>query len=151
MQLTKQVGESLVVAELGRRGFIATAFAGNVPDFDIVAIGPKGKTLPVQVKAIQGASWQFDIRQFLKVDLDGETQIVSGTTPSPHRSLICIFVKIGLQQADEFYIFRWRVLREYFLRTYRGGKRPKNPKSFHCAIWPKDLKRYRNNWQLISK
>ena len=34
-QLAGQIGESLVVAELGKRGVIATAFSGNVPDIDI--------------------------------------------------------------------------------------------------------------------
>jgi len=36
-QLAGQIGESLVVAELGRRGIVATAFAGNVPDIDLLA------------------------------------------------------------------------------------------------------------------
>jgi Holliday junction resolvase-like predicted endonuclease len=36
-QLAGQIGESLVVAELGRRGIVATAFAGNVPEIDLVA------------------------------------------------------------------------------------------------------------------
>ena len=35
--LTKQIGEYLVAAELGRQGLIATTFTGNVPDFDILA------------------------------------------------------------------------------------------------------------------
>jgi hypothetical protein len=35
-QLAGQIGESLVVAELGRRGIVATAFAGNVPDIDLL-------------------------------------------------------------------------------------------------------------------
>ena len=36
--LVKQVGEYLVAAELCRRGFIATTFTGNVPEFDLLAI-----------------------------------------------------------------------------------------------------------------
>jgi hypothetical protein len=35
-QLAGQIGESLVVAELGRRGIVATTFAGNVPDIDLL-------------------------------------------------------------------------------------------------------------------
>ncbi len=35
--VVKQVGEYLVCAELGRRGYIATSFTGNVPEFDILA------------------------------------------------------------------------------------------------------------------
>jgi hypothetical protein len=30
MQLTRQIGEHLVAAELGRRGYVATPFAGNI-------------------------------------------------------------------------------------------------------------------------
>ena len=37
-QLTKQIEESLVVSELGRHGFIATSFTGNVPNIDILAM-----------------------------------------------------------------------------------------------------------------
>ena len=39
----------MVVAELGRRGIVATAFAGNVPDIDIVAYAD-GATTHLQVK-----------------------------------------------------------------------------------------------------
>ena len=42
--LTKQTGEYLVAAELSRRGFIATTFTGNVPSYDIVAVGRGGNT-----------------------------------------------------------------------------------------------------------
>jgi hypothetical protein len=38
MFLTKQIGEHLVVAELGRNGLIATPFAGNVQNFDLVIL-----------------------------------------------------------------------------------------------------------------
>ena len=67
VQLTKQVGEYLVAAELSRRELLTATFAGNVPDYDIVATGGKGQTALVQVKAIAGPSWQFDIRRFADV------------------------------------------------------------------------------------
>ena len=50
IQLTKQVGEYLVAAELSRRGLLTTTFAGNVPAYDIVATGGRGQTALVQVK-----------------------------------------------------------------------------------------------------
>ena len=59
VQLTKHVGEYLVAAELSRRGLLTATFAGNVPDYDIVATGSRGQTALVQVKAIAGPSWQF--------------------------------------------------------------------------------------------
>ena len=49
-QLSGQIGEALVVVELGRLGIVATAFAGNVPDIDILAY-KEGKSKAVQVKA----------------------------------------------------------------------------------------------------
>jgi hypothetical protein len=59
MQLTRQVGEHLVAAELGRRGYVASPFAGNIPMFDLLAADPRGYAIPIQVKAINGGSWQF--------------------------------------------------------------------------------------------
>lgn len=49
-QLAGQMGEALVVAELGRRGIVATSFAGNLPDIDLLA-WRKGRSLALQVKA----------------------------------------------------------------------------------------------------
>ena len=53
-QLTRQIGEHLVVAKLGRLGILATPFAGNVPDYDLLASDLSGHSLPLQVKAING-------------------------------------------------------------------------------------------------
>ena len=52
---------------LSRRGLLTATFAGNVPAYDIVATGSRGQTALVQVKAIAGPSWQFDIRTFVDV------------------------------------------------------------------------------------
>ena len=51
-QLTRQISENLVVAELGRREIVATTFSGSVPDIDILAY--KNRTsIPLQVKAVK--------------------------------------------------------------------------------------------------
>ena len=57
-QLARQIGEHLVAAELGRMRFIATPFAGNVPNFDLLVANEAGTAIPVEVKAINGPSWQ---------------------------------------------------------------------------------------------
>jgi hypothetical protein len=31
----------------------------------------------------------------------------------------------------------------------KKGKRPKNPNSTHCAVYPEDLKDYKNRWETI--
>lgn len=59
MQLTRQVGEHLVAAKLGRLGYVATPFAGNVPMFDVLAADIRGYAIPIQVKSINGPSGSF--------------------------------------------------------------------------------------------
>lgn len=157
MQLTKQIGEYLVAAELCRRGFIATTFTGNVPDFDILAIDAQYTTVPIQVKTIRGVSWQFDARSFLEIEIhNNERQEVTGKTNLPCPDLLCIFVRLVRQGQDEFYIFRIRDLQDIIDRMYRGfleskgGVRPRNPRSTHTAVWPKQLAQFRDNWDLVS-
>jgi hypothetical protein len=152
MQLTKQIGESLAVAELGRRGYIATAFSGNVPDIDILACGPSGKSFSVQVKANNGGSWQFDIRRFLNIKLEGNTQIILGKTDTALKELICIFIQVGeVRNEDQFYLFQWGMLQDFFHVDYKGGVRRRNPQSFHCAIRPEVLEKYRDSWDILPK
>lgn len=69
-QLTRHIREHLVAAELGRRGYVATPFSGNVPMFDLLAANATGKAVPIQVKAINGPSWQFRIDSFLTVEFE---------------------------------------------------------------------------------
>ncbi len=47
---------------------------------------------------------------------------------------------------DEFFILRFQDLQDHFARSYKGGVRPRNPSSTHCAIWPKELQQYRS-WE----
>jgi hypothetical protein len=73
-QLTKQIGEYLVAAELCRRGLIATTFSGNVPDFDLVATNKVFKTIPIQVKAISQGAWQLDANKFINIEIKDGVQ-----------------------------------------------------------------------------
>lgn len=138
-----------MAAELGRRGLIATPFAGNVPIFDLLAVDGKGRAIPIQVKTINGPSWQFNIQQFLRVELVGRVQRVLGKRRLSHSNLVCIFVLLSPDRKDSFYILRLRDLQDYFRRTYKGGKRLRNPKSMHCAVWPRDLESFRNRWETV--
>jgi hypothetical protein len=92
-QLTRQVGEHLVASKLGRMGYIAAPFAGNVPLFDILAANERGFSIPIQVKAInEGSSWQYQADTFLKIDLVGKTQVLRGKKSLLNPNLICIYV-----------------------------------------------------------
>ena len=67
------------------------------------------------------------------------------------RKIICVFVVVGEALGeDRFYIFRMGWLQDYFNDRYKGRKPPHNIKSFHCAIWEKDLKAHLNKWRLIK-
>jgi len=149
-QLTKQIGEHLVVSKLGRLGIIATPFAGNVPDFDILASDLSGNTIPIQVKTINGPSWQFNVTNFLNIEINEKEQVILGKVKLKYPELICVFVFLKEDENDEFYILELKDIQNHFKKEYKERKKPKNVKSTHCAIWPKEIKKYRNNWGLIT-
>ena len=150
-QLTRQIGEHLVTAELGRMGIIASPFAGNVPNIDILGFA-NGVSAAIQVKAINGDSWQFDVRSFLNVTMMKTGQKVNGVNQNLDRKTICVFVALGKSLGDdEFYVFCLGWLQDHFYSTYKGRRLPKNIESFHCAIWKRDLHRHLGKWRLIER
>ncbi len=162
MHLVKQVGEYLVCAELGRRGYIATSFTGNVPEFDILAIDKDNRLQSLQVKAIrQRGNWQFDGSRFLDISLVGAVQTIKGKVALHDPDLICVFVRVAEPDQgsgkDEFYIFRLKDLQDRLLQLYgdwlaaHDGKRPKKHDSMHVSVSPQDLAPYRDNWDLLSQ
>ncbi|HLW68494.1 MAG TPA: hypothetical protein VKS79_24460 [Gemmataceae bacterium] len=155
-QLAKQVGEYLVAAEAARLGLIATTFTGNVPHFDILACNLKGAHRTIQVKAIRRSAWQFDVRQFADVQLEGKSQIIGRPATPPCPGLICVLVRIGEKHGtDEFYIMTWEDLRAIIIGHYRdylakcGGIRPKKFDSYHVALQPKEIAPHRDKWELL--
>jgi hypothetical protein len=155
-QLTKQIGEYLVAAELCRRGLIATTFTGNVPDFDIIAINESFETIPIQVKTIRHLDWQLDAKKFINIGIDNGVQRVIDKISLSNTDLICIFVRLISQGSDEFYIFRLGDLQEIIFDNYSQrlekikGKRPRNENSTHISVNQKLLERFRDNWNLIT-
>jgi hypothetical protein len=151
MQLTRQIGEHLVAAEVGRRGYIAAPFAGNVPMYDLVAGDSLGRTIPIQVKAINGGAWQFSADTFLDIEFVDGQQVVVGKKKLPNPELICIFVLLVGRGRDEFYLFRMRDLQEHCAAVYKPrGQSAKNPDSRHCAVTPKEFTRFKDNWKLLE-
>ena len=158
IQLTKQVGEYLVAAELSRRGLLTATFAGNVPDYDIVATGSRGQTALVQVKAIAGPSWQFDIRRFADVRYTAGAQTMGQPTTPPAGDLICVFVRLNKDGygADRFYVLPWPELQRVLINGYRGylarhgGRRPKRADSFHTALREMHIEPFLDSWTLFD-
>lgn len=151
-QLTRQIGEHLVAAELGRRGYIATPFAGNVPLYDLLVADSEGRAIPIQVKAIRGGSWQFSADQFLDIEFRDGQQTVRGRKTLIHPELLCAFVVLKEAGLDEFYLFRLCDLQDHCEQIYKPrGHGSRNPDSRHCAVSPKQFERFRDNWALLEE
>lgn len=154
-QLTKQTGEYLVCAELCRRGFIATSFTGNVPDYDVIAINKNNKAIPIQVKAIRSGTWQLNARNYLDIEITVNKKQLIKQRNLTDRDLVHIFVKLVEQGNDEFYIFRLKDLQEMVYNNYKsfldkhGGGKPKNPESTHTDVSREQLSSYKDNWELL--
>ena len=157
-KLVGQTGESLVAAELSRRGLIATTFPGNVPHYDIIASNKRGKHVSVQIKARRGSSWQFgDITRFWELSFKGKRQIVGRPKPCPVQRLVVVFVLIHPSGADRFYILTWRTLRDMLVRGHkaylekRNGMRAEKWDSLHSAISEKTLEPYKDRWDIAER
>lgn len=156
-KLTGAVGEFLVAAELCRRNLVATPFSGNVPHYDIIASGERGGHLAVQVKTINGPNWQFNIRQFVDVQLDGQRrQILGESKPEPYPGLRYVLVVLGKDGArDRFFILTWPELRDLVVSGYshylakHGGIRPKAPESFHVSLSVGEVEPFEDRWQTL--
>lgn len=153
---SRQIGEHIVVAELGRREIIATPFAGNVPDIDILAYHG-GRSIPIQVKALAKGAWSFQMQSFCEISMDGDRQIIGNPIERADSETVFVFVHIGDRLgADVFYILTWQQLRDLAISLHgqflarNNGQRPRNPTSMHVGILPSHLEKFRGNWEIID-
>ena len=151
-QITKQIGEYLVASALGRIGLVAATFSGNVPEYDIIATDSAFRSIPVQVKASNSSSWQFDVRHYVDIRLDGKRQVVGRPVPLPDK-LVCVFVALSSQYGgDRFYVISLKALQKLVITGHRkylerfGGVRPKKFDSFHGAISEEHLASFKDAW-----
>jgi hypothetical protein len=139
-QLTRQVGEHLVVSKLGRIGFVAAPFAGNVPDYDILAADERNHPFPIQVKAINKGDWQLRADTLLDIKI-GKSQKLKGTRRLRNPHLICIFILLRPKaEDDEFYTFDLQDLQKIVLERYKLRKPPQKVESTHFALSPNMLR-----------
>jgi hypothetical protein len=157
-QTAKQMGEALVVAELARRNYLATAFSGNVPDFDLVAIREDLSGVPLQVKTLRrGGSWQGNANRHLKIRQDGKKQIIEGLQDIAHPRLLWVFVYVPDSGHPEYFVLSAGEVQEIVRRKYsahlgrHGGGRPRKPESMHMGIKKVDLEPHRDAWSRIDE
>jgi len=156
-QLAGQIGEALVVAEMGRRDIVATALAGNVPDIDLLAY-KDGTTVAVQVKSWRNGAVSFDATRYLKISIVAEVQTVMGMDESIDHDLIFVFVLIGSELGtDRFFLLTQRNLQLLIEQGYtsflskHGGKRPRNAHTTHNSVTLEQLTPFEGNWALIEQ
>lgn len=159
-KLAGQIGEYLVCAELGRRGFIATPFSGNVPTFDVLATDLLCHTVPIQVKASRGDSWPSRADRWMKIEYDAtaKKQIYSGPAKLAVPELVWVCVAIASPGGqDRFFVLTEADVQNVCVTGYTswmekiGWKRPKNPTSLDCRWAISDIEQFEDQWELIAR
>lgn len=128
----------------------------RAPSRSLTASNATGRHQAIQVKAIASTAWQFDIRDFVNVTLEGKRQVIGRPNLPPYPGLICVFVRLRQYGADEFYILTWEDLQKITITNHReylrrhGGIRPKKHDSFHTAVRPEMLNNHRDRWEVFD-
>lgn len=159
-KLVGQVGEFLVCAELGRRGYIATPFSGNVPGFDVIVIGPSMRAVPIQVKTIGSGDFRFDLANYYEVSLDEKREIqrIGSAMAHPDPDLLYILVWLGQppKHAERFCVCTYRDVQQLVYEdaskhlALHKGHRPKNWRSTSGCLRAKRFEGYWEKWDLVT-
>lgn len=158
-KLTGQTGEYLACAELSRRGFIATTFTGNVPEYDLIVCDASLKTIPIQVKTSRGTTWPSRANLWLDIEIDAKSKRQNNQGPKTitNPELIYIYVSLGDSQIeDRFFVCKKSDVQKACIASYTRWMEPKNwirPRNFRsldnrCHL--EDLLEFENNWSLVE-
>ena len=167
-KLTGQIGEFLVCAELGKRGLIATPFAGNVPAFDVLAADELCRTVPIQVKASSPMkewelnSWPALATDWMDIELDEATgrQHLHGpkVITNPDLIYVCVaLAPVDTIKRDRFFVLRKCDIQDAIIEGYslwmdeRNWTRPRNVKRMDSRYFLPSIEKFENNWNLITE
>ena len=161
-KLTGQIGEYLVCAELGKRGYISTSFTGNVPEFDLIIVDDDLRTIPIQVKSSRSDNWPTRANLWIDIEIDNENkaQVDNGDSAITNPNLIYVCVALAepdSNETDRFFILRKKDIQKICTKSYRNWmdkhewKRPRNYKSLDNRYSIADLLPFENNWRLIKE
>lgn len=159
-KITQQIGELLVSAELGKQGLIATPFAGNVPEFDIIVADEHCRALPIQVKASNSDSWKSTATKWMKINYNEKTkqQEYLGPLEIDNPELIYVFVRISQdkKECDRYFILKKKDYQNICIKCYsswmntKDWKRPRSPESYDCRPGIHELAKFEDNWDIIK-
>jgi hypothetical protein len=160
-KLTGQIGEQLVSAVLGTKGFYATPFSGNVPGFDLIATNAETlESVPVQVKTSNSDTLMHStITKWVDVKISKKgVQIMGKPVELAHPNIIWIMVKLKDQDISTARLFIATALQiqNVVIQHYQvmldkhDGIRSRNPRTLHCALFVKDLAGFEDNWSVFE-
>jgi hypothetical protein len=160
-KLAGQIGEYSVCAELGKRGYIATSFTGNVPEFDLIVVNDKLDTIPIQVKTSRGHKWPTRGNFWIDIEIDEakKKQIDHGDKIVSNPDLIYVCVALSgpdSKEKDRYFVLKKKELQIVCAANYRAWmlkhnwKRPRNYKSLDNRYEISNLLEFENNWKLIE-
>jgi hypothetical protein len=159
-KLAGQIGEFLTCAELGRRGFIATTFTGNVPEYDLIVCDDALRTIPIQVKTTRGTTWPSRANLWLDIEVDDaqKKQINRGEKRIANPGLIYVLVALGDDRRhDRFFICTKADIQAVCIKSYcrwmdpKDWKRPRNYRSMDNRYGIEAVKPFEENWELIQR
>jgi len=160
-KLTGQIGEHLVSAILGTKGYYASPYAGNVPGFDITAVQSESlKSFPLQVKtSTNGSLVQSQIDKWCEHSLDENNfQNLGDLKELKHPNMIWVLVRLGEDNISNsrFFICREAQIQEKIVNRYRAFmerhdyRRPNGGDSKQAVLDIKDLIEFENNWKILE-
>lgn len=161
-KLTGQIGEHLVSAMLGTKGYYATPFSGNVPGFDLIATNSETlESIPVQVKTSNTDTLiHSKITHWVQVELtDDGKQILGKPITLPHPDMVWVTVTIRENDIStaRYFIATAHQIQDTIIEEYKkflaknDGGRPRSPESLHCALFIKDLEQFEDRWEVLKQ
>ncbi|NTW88047.1 MAG: hypothetical protein HGB26_02750 [Desulfobulbaceae bacterium] len=159
-KLTGQVGEHLVAAILGTKGYYASPYSGNVPGFDITAVDSDTlKSFPIQVKTSNGGSLlRTNIDKWAEFSVDKDKrQKLGNYLPRAHPGMIWIVVWIKGNDIStaRFFIATEKEIQETIVKHYQrfldqcDSIRPRKHKSTQTMLTKDELVIFEDNWDVL--
>jgi hypothetical protein len=160
-KLTGQIGEHLVSAILGTKGYYASPYSGNVPGFDITAVQSESlKSFPLQVKtSTNGSLIQSQIDKWCEHSLDKNNfQKLGNLKKLKHPDMIWVIVRLANENIanSSFFLCREAQIQEKIVNRYRefmerhDYRRPNGGGSKQAVLDIKDLIEFKDNWKILE-
>ena len=160
-KLTGQIGEHLVAAMLGSKGYYASPYSGNVPGFDITAVDSETlRSFPIQVKTSNGGSLlRTNIDKWVEFSVGKDKRQTLGDLlprANPNIIWVIVWIKDSDISTARFFITTEGQIQKTLKVHYQAwlddhdATRPRNHKSTQTMLTIKDLAQFEDNWEILD-